>query len=116
MDAQALIAPSNTMPQARLSSLLLGCAIKSCPDRAERASPVSYVSANSASFLIVHGDRDPLVPYQQSVLLDSALRQAGVPVTFYTVVGAGHGGFTDPRVPELTQAFFAKHLKPQEAL
>ena len=34
------------------------------------------------------------------------LRQAGVPVTFYTVVGAGHGGFTDPRVSELPPAFF----------
>jgi acetyl esterase/lipase len=76
-----------------------------------QANPITYVTNDAPPFLIVHGDRDPLVPYQQSVLLNVALSQAGVPVTFYTVVGAGHGGFTDPHVPELTQAFFAKHLQ-----
>jgi len=33
-------------------------------------------------------------------------------VTFYTVKGAGHGGFHDPKVPELTREFLAKYLKP----
>jgi hypothetical protein len=33
-------------------------------------------------------------------------------VQFYTVRGAGHGGFTDPKVFELTRAFLAKHLNP----
>jgi hypothetical protein len=35
-----------------------------------------------------------------------------VPVTLYTVKGAGHGGFRDPQVPELTGEFLAKYLKP----
>jgi acetyl esterase/lipase len=43
-------------------------------------------------------------------LLVEALQKAGVEVTFYTVVGAEHGGFTDPRVPELTKTFLAKYL------
>lgn len=61
-------------------------------------------------FLIVHGDQDPLVPYGQSVILVEALQKVGVDVTFYTVKGAGHSRFTDPRVPELTKAFLAKHI------
>ncbi len=92
-------------------SQLIGGAIQEHKQRVAQANPITYVTNDAPPFLIVHGDRDPLVPYQQSVLLDAALRQAGVPVTFYPVVGAGHGGFTDPRVPELTQAFFTQHLK-----
>lgn len=55
----------------------------------------------------------PAVPHHQSELLDAALKRAGVPVTFYTVKGAGHGGFKDPKAPELTRQFFARHLNPQ---
>jgi fermentation-respiration switch protein FrsA (DUF1100 family) len=62
---------------------------------------------------IVHGDRDPLVPYHQSTLLADALRAAGVPVIFYTVVGAGHGGFNDPQIPVLVHQFLAAHLRDQ---
>ena len=52
------------------------------------------------------------MPHHQSELLEAALKKAGVPVTFYTVKGAGHGGFQDPKVPELTREFLAKYLKP----
>jgi hypothetical protein len=48
-------------------------------------------------------------------LLTSALEKAGVPVTFYTVKGAGHGRFSDPKVTELTAEFLAKHLRPERA-
>ena len=47
------------------------------------------------------------MPHHQSELLAAALKNAGVRVTFYTVKGAGHGGFTDPKVPELTRDFLA---------
>jgi len=92
-------------------SQLVGGAIQDHPERVAQANPITYVTAAAPPFLIIHGDSDPLVPYQQSLLLDAALRQAGVPVTFYTVTGAGHGGFTDPRVPELTRVFFARYLR-----
>ena len=91
---------------------LMGGPIQQMKDRVARANPITYVTPNAPPFLIVHGDSDPLVPHHQSVLLEAALRQAGVPVSFYTVRGAGHGGFTDPQVPELTQEFLARHLKP----
>ncbi len=50
------------------------------------------------------------MPHHQSELLEAALQRAGVPVSFYTVQGGGHGGFTDPQVPLLTRAFLERHL------
>ncbi len=92
-------------------SQLVGGPIQQHPDRVARANPIAYVNGNEPPFLIVHGDRDPLVPYHQSELLRAALEKAGAPVTFHTVPGGGHGGFTDPKVGELTKAFLAAHLK-----
>ena len=113
MDDQRLPDGQLHNPPDSPESQLIGGAIQEHRQRVAQANPITYVTNDAPPFLIVHGDCDPLVPYQQSVLLDAALRQAGVPVTFYTVVNAGHGGFTDPRVPELTQAFLAQHLKPR---
>jgi acetyl esterase/lipase len=92
-------------------SLLVGGAIQEMSQAVARANPVTYVSGDAAPFLIVHGDQDPLVPFHQSLLLEAALKKAGVPVQFYQVVGGGHGGFTDPRVNSLTREFFAAQLR-----
>lgn len=91
-------------------SELVGGPIQENKEKTARANPVTYVSAGAPPFLVVHGNQDPLVPYQQSVLLVNALLVAGVDVSFYTVIGAGHGRFTDPQLPGLTQAFLRKHL------
>ncbi len=80
--------------------------------RFAQANPITFITAKAPPFLIAHGDSDPLVPHHQSELLDVALKAAGVPVTFYTVKGAGHG-FRDPRVDKLVMDFFARHLKVQ---
>jgi acetyl esterase/lipase len=92
-------------------SELVGGPIQERPAEVARANPATYVTSEAPPFLIVHGDRDPLVPYAQSLLLVDALRAAGVPVTFYTVVGAGHGGFDDPQISSLVHTFLATHLK-----
>ncbi|MFN8442608.1 MAG: alpha/beta hydrolase [Caldilineaceae bacterium] len=92
-------------------SQLVGGPIQENKEKTARSNPVTYVSADAPPFLVVHGNQDPLVPYQQSVLLVNALIVAGVDVAFYTVIGAGHGRFTDPKLPGLTRAFLAKHLK-----
>jgi acetyl esterase/lipase len=55
------------------------------------ASPVSYVSPDDPPFLIIHGEKDPLVPFGQSELLYAALKAAGVPVELLRVKNAGHG-------------------------
>ena len=94
-------------------SQLVGGAIQEHPAEVARANPATYVTRDAPPFLIIHGDRDPLVPYHQSTLLADALKAAGVPVTFYTVVGAGHGGFDDPQIEILVREFLAAHLRRQ---
>jgi acetyl esterase/lipase len=91
-------------------SQLVGGPIQENPDKVARANPITWVTSDAPPFLIVHGDQDPLVPHHQSELLADALRRAGVPVIFHTVEGGSHGGFGDPKVPELSRAFLAKHL------
>lgn len=110
MDAQRL--PDGMIHDGADSpeSELVGGAIQQNKAATARANPITYVSANVPPFLVVHGDADPLVPYGQSVLLVHALKRANVPVDFYTVKDAGHGGFTDPMVPTLTRQFLDKHL------
>jgi len=66
-------------------SMLIGGPIQELKDRVARANPITYVTKDAPPFLIVHGDRDPHVPHHQSELLEAALKQAGVPVTLYTV-------------------------------
>jgi acetyl esterase/lipase len=74
------------------------------------ANPITYIGPNAPPFLIAHGDADRLVPYQQSVLLEAALKAVEVPVTFYTVKGGGHG-FRNDAADKLRTEFFAKYLK-----
>jgi acetyl esterase/lipase len=92
-------------------ALLIGGSVYEKKEIAAKANPITYVTPDDAPFLIVHGDSDPLVPHHQSEILESALKKAGVPVIFYTVKGGGHGFLNDPKVPQMTKEFLAKHLK-----
>lgn len=72
-------------------SLLLGCELRACPERAAPANPITHVSRNEPPMLILHGRPDPLVPYNQGELLYNALKAACNDVTFITYPDAGHG-------------------------
>lgn len=61
---------------------------------ARRVSPIHYVNSDVPPIITIHGDKDALVPYEQSVRLHKALDAAKVPNQLYTVPGANHGGFT----------------------
>ncbi|MFB3788642.1 MAG: alpha/beta hydrolase fold domain-containing protein [bacterium] len=91
-------------------SQLIGGPVQENKEKAQRANPISYVTADDPPFLIMHGDQDPLVPIHQSELLDAALRQAGAAVTFHAVQGAGHG-FQEPKLDRMVLEFFDRHLK-----
>ena len=112
MDAHRLPAGQVHNTPDSPESQLVGGNLQDNPEKVRRASPITYVTRDAPPFLIIHGDNDPLVPHHQSELLAAALKKAGVPVTFYTVKGGGHGGFTDPNVDRMTREFFATHLKP----
>jgi len=111
MDAHRLPNGMVHNPADSPESKLIGGPIQENKDKVAKANPITYVTKDDPPFLIVHGDADPLVPHHQSELLEAALKKAGVPVTFYTVKGGGHGGFKDPKVPELTKEFLARHLR-----
>ena len=111
MDAHRLPDGMLHDPANSPESELIGGPIQENKEKTARANPITYITSNCPPFLICHGDQDPLVPHHQSVLLEVALKQAGVPVAFYTVQGAGHGGFRDPQVPQMTREFLAGHLQ-----
>ena len=84
-------------------------------DKVNAYNPVTYVDASRSAppFLIMHGDRDALVPFNQSVLLYEALRDAGQDVSFYKIAGAGHGDrFFTPSTLAVVRAFLKQHLAP----
>jgi acetyl esterase/lipase len=78
------------------------------PDRMElarRVSPSTYVRKGLPPILILHGDADPTVPYQQSVALAKALKSAGDDATLITIPGGGHG-FTLQEMVQATPQIF----------
>lgn len=91
---------------------MLGSDPQKDEEKARKASPVTYVNKSAAPFLIIHGNRDDLVPLSQSETLADALKNSGVDVTLKIVKDAGHGGpgFTSPDDLALIENFFAKHL------
>jgi acetyl esterase/lipase len=54
-------------------------------------SPAAHVTARSAPTLLIHGDKDGLVPIQQSEWILTKLKEAGVPAELVVKKGAGHG-------------------------
>jgi acetyl esterase/lipase len=88
------------------------------PDQLLSASPTTYIDAADPPFLIVHGDRDDVVPVEQAHLFHAALAAAGVPAELLIVQNGGHGfeavgGPTAPGVEGILLAaiqFIARHL------
>jgi acetyl esterase/lipase len=67
-------------------------------------SPIYYISKDSPPIFIVHGNADPTVPYQQSVLLHQKLVELGVKTKFITVEGGLHGKFDKAKNDEINLA------------
>lgn len=94
-------------------SKLIGVPVQENREKTARANPINYVSSADPPFLILHGDRDDIVPFGQSDLLYEALKKAKVDVTYLIIKGAGHGGagFESSEIRALVAAFFGKHFK-----
>ncbi len=58
---------------------------------ARRLSPITYVRKGLPPILALHGDADQVVPYEQSVALVKALKNAGDDAELITVPGGRHG-------------------------
>ncbi len=79
---------------------------------AKKASPLYFVDKNSAPMLLMHGDKDSLVPVQQSRDLYAALEKAGVESKLQIYPNADHGGpmFTDEAARKLMVEFVEQHV------
>ena len=64
------------------------------------ASPVTHVTADDPPVLLIHGDADDVVSYENAEVMKAVLEKAGVPVELLRIPGAGHGptfpGATNP--------------------
>ena len=74
-----------------LEALLGGLPDKK-PELARLGSPVTHVDASDPPLLLIHGDADPQMPYEQSLELKAAYGKAGLKVQLITIPGGKHGG------------------------
>lgn len=80
---------------------------KNDPQFAMSVSPMTYVTKNSPPVFIVHGDADPVVPYNHAVRLHEKLDSVGVKNQFITVPGGKHGGFPKENASEISKGIIA---------
>ena len=96
--------------------VLGGVVVREHLELAAAASPLSYIPAVEERalppVLIMHGGRDQLVNFDQSVRLHEALRSAGQDVTFYKLPDAHHGsaGFRCAGALDVVEDFLRRHL------
>lgn len=87
-------------------SKLVGGAIQENKEKSRKASPIEYVRADVPPILIMHGDQDDVVPYEQSVELFQVLKQTSHhDTTMYKVKGVGHIAFTQPHTLDVVKSF-----------
>ena len=92
------------------------------PDKDPRAfdpmCPVRNVSKDYPPTLLLHGDKDTDVPFEQSVLMAKELERQGVRHELITMAGRGHGfdgAMSDPVIAatfDRVLAFLNKQLNP----
>jgi len=73
-------------------------------DFIKSVSPLFYIDSNTPPTFTVHGDKDPIVPYQQSVVLKNKLDENNVKNVFITVEGGEHGKFEKAKQSEISAA------------
>jgi acetyl esterase/lipase len=83
------------------------------------ASPITHITSDDPPFLLIHGNRDPVMPFEQSQSMYDALQKAGVPSQLVVVENADHSltaadGSAKPTLEEIDQLileFLAKYFK-----
>ena len=95
-----------------------GCDPETEPSAFLPFCPIRNVSAEYPPTLLLHGDKDTDVPYQQSVMMAEELKRAGVEHDLITIPNGGHGFDANMDSPvtrdafETVLAFLQKHLEP----
>jgi acetyl esterase/lipase len=60
-------------------------------EKAADYSPIVFVTPDDPPTLLIHGDKDDLVPIRNSQIIFDALKKDNVKTDFITIPGAGHG-------------------------
>jgi len=76
----------------------------------KKISPLYHVTKDDPPTLIVHGDKDALVPIQQAEVMVAKLKGAGVPAELVVVKGGGHDGKVVAEGLPKVVAWFDKYL------
>jgi len=118
-----------TRPVGSALEGLFGGSPEDKPELVRLANPTTHISKDDPLFMIFHGDRDPVVPMEQSVTFHKALKGAGVEATLVIIKGGNHGGplakfygltrggtAADVRkARDRLVGFFSRHLRPASA-
>jgi acetyl esterase/lipase len=80
-------------------------------------SPIYHISSDDPPMFIIHGDKDDLVPVQQSESFTAKLKEAGVEAKLVVKQGAGHGWRGPEFIKDVNQLaeWFDGHLKKEAA-
>lgn len=95
---------------------LIGGPVDDNVDKLLAASPITYVNEGDAPMLLLQGTKDPLVPYDQAMLMATAMTEAKIPGRVEFLMGMGHGwmGNEIVRTQAATMAFFDEHLRSDD--
>ncbi len=87
------------------------------PKLADSVSPLLHVTPDDAPTLLVHGDKDDLVPLDNSQRILASLQKENVPCDLVVIQGAAHGFRGDPsrRASQAMLDWFDKHLAADPA-
>jgi acetyl esterase/lipase len=119
--AVAFFPPTDLRPLVKLDSSYRTRfpALEFDPNQADAVSPLRHVSSDDPPALLIHGDKDQLVPIWHSEKMCEALKDEGVPCDLLVIEGAAHGFRGEDRKQSEAAwvAWFEKHLvkTPSEA-
>lgn len=101
VDLQGIAGPNDRFP-----------ALDFDPAKAADISPVLFVSEDDPPTLLIHGDRDELVPLSNSERIKAAFDEANVTSKLIVIEGAAHGfrGEDGERASSALVAWFNEHL------
>jgi acetyl esterase/lipase len=80
----------------------------------KQISPITHVKKDSAPAMIIHGDKDKLVPIQQAEVIGEKYKEVGVPFELVVKKGGDHGWADIGKDIETLADWFDKHLKKKE--
>lgn len=102
-------------PTSPEGKLLGGVNVLQNIEKAQKASPMTYISEEKAipPILIAHGSIDALVPFNQSDILAKELEENDKTFEFYNLKGANHGSaeFWTKEMFDIVEAFIKKNTK-----